>query len=34
MIFENNHIYEGDWENDFKHGHGYEKFPNSSYFIG
>lgn len=34
MIYNNGRVYEGIWENDFKHGKGYERFSNSSKYEG
>ena len=30
MVYHNGRVYEGAWENDFKHGKGYERFINNS----
>ncbi len=34
MIYQTNRKFEGEWENDMKHGRGYEVFPNKSYYEG
>lgn len=34
MIYNNDRVYEGNWENDYKHGSGYESFPNGSVYQG
>ncbi|KAL4441157.1 hypothetical protein ABPG74_002107 [Tetrahymena malaccensis] len=34
MIYNNGRLYEGLWENDLKHGKGFEKFPNCSVYEG
>jgi hypothetical protein len=34
MIYSNGRVFEGEWENDLKHGRGYEFFPNGSYYEG
>ena len=34
MLYNNNRVYEGNWENDRKHGYGYEEFVNGAMYIG
>jgi hypothetical protein len=34
MAYHNGRVYEGSWENDFKHGKGYERFSNNSKYEG
>jgi hypothetical protein len=34
MYYGNGRVYEGEWENDLKHGRGYELFPNNSSYEG
>ena len=34
MIYNNDRIFEGNWERDYKQGMGYEEFPNSSSYLG
>ena len=34
MVYNNGRLYEGNWVNDMKVGHGYEKFVNQCWFEG
>ncbi len=34
MLYNNDRLYEGNWENDFKQGPGYEQFANGSVYQG
>lgn len=34
MVYRNSRLYEGDWENDLKHGKGFEIFQNASFYTG
>jgi len=34
MVYSNGRVYEGQWNNDLKHGKGYELFANNSYYVG
>ena len=34
MIYDNKRMYEGSWQNDLKHGFGFEKFPNDCTYKG
>jgi len=34
MIYTKGRVYEGYWENDKRHGEGYERFANGNIYIG
>lgn len=34
MVYDNNRLYEGSWECDYKHGLGYEKFTDEAVYEG
>ena len=34
MVYNNGRVYEGDWECDYKHGEGYEKFARQCVYQG
>jgi len=34
MLYSSKRLYEGDWENDVKHGKGYEILPTGSHYEG
>lgn len=34
MVYQNGRVFEGCWENDLKHGRGYEHFQNGSHYEG
>lgn len=34
MIYTNGRVYEGEWNDNYKHGKGYEKFNNGAVYEG
>jgi len=34
MKYTNGRLYEGEWENDQRHGRGYERYPNGNIYQG
>ncbi len=34
MLYNNERVYEGQWQRDLKHGQGFEKFPNGCIYEG
>jgi len=34
MKYKSGRLYEGDWEDDVRHGRGYERYLNGNYYIG
>lgn len=34
MMYANDRRYEGEWENDLRHGRGYERHSNGNIYVG
>ena len=34
MKYQNGRVYEGEWENDTRHGRGFELYPNGNIYLG
>ena len=34
MKYKTGRVYEGDWINDLRHGHGYERYANGNVYFG